>query len=155
MPHPKIPSARHAFTIPSLHDNLPLQCRIYHPATPDYTIKSTAILDADFQAETCIERTPNPRSIPAATAQDATTSTPSTRSTTTSTTNGHAAGGQRVLKAAIVAHPYAPLGGSYDDSVVLSLVTKLVSMGYVVGTFNFRYVLFANALSGPRRRRTP
>ncbi|KAK1057514.1 hypothetical protein LTR12_011457 [Friedmanniomyces endolithicus] len=42
------------------------------------------------------------------------------------------------LKGAIFAHPYAPLGGSYDDPVVLPVAAMLVEMGYVVGTFNFR-----------------
>lgn len=41
-------------------------------------------------------------------------------------------------KAAIVAHPYAPLGGCYDDPVVNSVGVLLSRAGYVVGTFNFR-----------------
>ncbi len=44
------------------------------------------------------------------------------------------------LRGAIFAHPYAPLGGSYDDPVVLPVAAMLVETGYVVGTFNFRYV---------------
>ncbi|TKA75051.1 hypothetical protein B0A55_05992 [Friedmanniomyces simplex] len=46
--------------------------------------------------------------------------------------------GSRDLKGAIFAHPYAPLGGCYDDPVVLSVTEMLVRMGYVVATFNFR-----------------
>lgn len=42
--------------------------------------------------------------------------------------------------AAVVAHPYAPLGGCYDDPVVEDVAAKLLRRGYVVGTFNFRYV---------------
>ncbi|KAK0337307.1 hypothetical protein LTR91_004333 [Friedmanniomyces endolithicus] len=42
------------------------------------------------------------------------------------------------LRGAIFAHPYAPLGGSYDDPVVLPVAAMLVETGYVVGTFNFR-----------------
>jgi hypothetical protein len=42
-------------------------------------------------------------------------------------------------KAAIVAHPYAPLGGCYDDPVVASIGKVLLKAGYIVGTFNFRY----------------
>lgn len=42
------------------------------------------------------------------------------------------------LKGAIVAHPYAPLGGCYDDQVVLSVSETLLEEGFVVGTFNFR-----------------
>ena len=41
-------------------------------------------------------------------------------------------------KGAIVAHPYAPLGGCYDDGVVLAVTDCLLARGYIVGTFNFR-----------------
>lgn len=40
--------------------------------------------------------------------------------------------------AAIVAHPYATLGGSYDDAVVETVAATLLRQGYLVGTFNFR-----------------
>ncbi|TKA60021.1 hypothetical protein B0A55_10919 [Friedmanniomyces simplex] len=46
--------------------------------------------------------------------------------------------GSKDLKGAIFAHPYAPLGGCYDDPVVLNVTEMLVRMGYVVATFNFR-----------------
>ncbi|KAK8064529.1 hypothetical protein PG994_007167 [Apiospora phragmitis] len=39
---------------------------------------------------------------------------------------------------AIVAHPYAPLGGSYDDPIVDVISSILVQAGFVVATFNFR-----------------
>ncbi|KAK1142868.1 hypothetical protein N8T08_007302 [Aspergillus melleus] len=39
---------------------------------------------------------------------------------------------------AIVAHPYATLGGCYDDPVVNFVGCELLEAGYVVGTFNFR-----------------
>ncbi|KAK7994431.1 hypothetical protein PG991_016019 [Apiospora marii] len=39
---------------------------------------------------------------------------------------------------AIVAHPYAPLGGSYDDPIVDVIGGILVQAGFVVATFNFR-----------------
>lgn len=42
-------------------------------------------------------------------------------------------------KAAIVAHPYAPLGGCFDDPVVGAMTEELLNGGYVVGTFNLRY----------------
>lgn len=42
------------------------------------------------------------------------------------------------LQGAIVAHPYAPLGGCYDDHVVLSVTEKLLEEGFAVATFNFR-----------------
>jgi hypothetical protein len=39
---------------------------------------------------------------------------------------------------AIIAHPYAPLGGCYDDPVVKTATEELLSLGYIVLTFNFR-----------------
>ncbi|KAI9834657.1 MAG: hypothetical protein M1826_000059 [Phylliscum demangeonii] len=39
---------------------------------------------------------------------------------------------------AILAHPYGPLGGSYDDPVVGALTKELLREGFVVGNFNFR-----------------
>ena len=41
-------------------------------------------------------------------------------------------------RGAIIAHPYAPLGGCYDDPVVLSLVEEILKQDFVVGTFNLR-----------------
>ncbi|CAN8100913.1 unnamed protein product [Discula destructiva] len=40
--------------------------------------------------------------------------------------------------AAVVAHPYASLGGCYDDAVVETISGTLLRQGFVVGTFNFR-----------------
>ena len=42
------------------------------------------------------------------------------------------------IKAAIIAHPYGPLGGSQDDHVVLEAAETLLQRGFTVGTFNFR-----------------
>ncbi|KAK5092462.1 hypothetical protein LTR70_005423 [Exophiala xenobiotica] len=39
---------------------------------------------------------------------------------------------------AVFAHPYAPLGGCYDDPVVNSVGSLLVGNGFIVVTFNFR-----------------
>ncbi|KAK7999479.1 hypothetical protein PG990_012079 [Apiospora arundinis] len=39
---------------------------------------------------------------------------------------------------AIVAHPYAPLGGSYDDPIVDLVGSILLQAGFLVATFNFR-----------------
>lgn len=44
------------------------------------------------------------------------------------------------LAVAIVAHPYAPLGGSFDDPVVGLMTETLLQAGVIVGTFNFRLV---------------
>lgn len=91
----------YSFPIPSLADDTPLDCRIYHPSHFE------AILANNGE-------------------------------------NGHATRG------AIVAHPYAPLGGSYDDSVVLAMIRCLLREGFVVGTFNFRYIVFFIVISDPR-----
>ncbi len=40
--------------------------------------------------------------------------------------------------AAVVAHPYAPLGGSQDDAVVDVVAATLLRLGFLVATFNFR-----------------
>ncbi|KAF2763998.1 hypothetical protein EJ03DRAFT_332247 [Teratosphaeria nubilosa] len=45
---------------------------------------------------------------------------------------------EQLVKGAVVAHPYAPLGGSYDDPVVLTVAQTLLDQGLVVATFNFR-----------------
>ncbi|KAK2850672.1 hypothetical protein FQN49_005432 [Arthroderma sp. PD_2] len=44
-------------------------------------------------------------------------------------------------KGAMIGHPYAPLGGCYDDPVVAIIADELLKAGYVVGTFNLRYFL--------------
>lgn len=76
------------FTIPSLHDDIDLNCRIYNPP-------SETLLPSEFE----------PR---------------------------------WQARGAIVAHPYAPLGGCYDDRIVLAVVQECLNKGLVVGTFNFR-----------------
>ncbi|KAL7944945.1 phosphatidylinositol-glycan biosynthesis class S domain-containing protein [Trichoderma barbatum] len=40
--------------------------------------------------------------------------------------------------AAVFAHPYAPLGGSFDDGMVDIVASQLLRKGYLLGTFNFR-----------------
>ncbi|KAJ8070131.1 hypothetical protein OCU04_000523 [Sclerotinia nivalis] len=83
-----LPPPTLSFTIPSIHDNSSLECRIYHPA--------------------CLVPTSISQAIPWR------------------------------KRAAIVAHPYAPLGGSYDDAVVDLVASTVLKEGFVVGTFNFR-----------------
>jgi hypothetical protein len=46
-------------------------------------------------------------------------------------------------RVAIVAHPYAPLGGCYDDPVVSTVAATILKQGFIVGTFNFRYAHLA------------
>jgi hypothetical protein len=43
------------------------------------------------------------------------------------------------VRGVILAHPYVPLGGTYDDEVISFLGGELLHEGYIVGTFNFRY----------------
>lgn len=84
-----LPDPAISFTIPSIHDDTTLCCRIYHPK----------------EISSC-EDTEHPL-------------------------------WQR--KGIIVAHPYAPLGGCYDDRVVGFVAEEFLEEGFVVGTFNFRY----------------
>ncbi|TPX07538.1 uncharacterized protein E0L32_002141 [Thyridium curvatum] len=83
-----------SFTIPSLHDGITLDCRVFHP-----------------------------RSL--------------TISGSSSSSSSRSPGSWR-KNVAIVAHPYAPLGGSQDDPVVDLVAGTLLKTGFVVGTFNFR-----------------
>jgi alpha/beta superfamily hydrolase len=78
-----------SFTIPSIHDDLTLDCRIYLPR--DLTSGSLSAASA----------------------------------------------WQR--KGAVLAHPYAPLGGCYDDPIIGIVGADLCKAGFVVGYFNFRY----------------
>ncbi|KAF7541151.1 hypothetical protein G7054_g873 [Neopestalotiopsis clavispora] len=48
---------------------------------------------------------------------------------------------------AVVAHPYAPLGGCYDDPIVDLVGGTLLGLGFMVATFNFRG---ASSSSGAR-----
>ncbi|KAG9236443.1 hypothetical protein BJ875DRAFT_482269 [Amylocarpus encephaloides] len=83
-----LPPPTLSFTIPSVHDDLVLDCRVYHPVCLAPTKASDV---EDWQK-----------------------------------------------KAAIIAHPYAPLGGSYDDPVVDLVAGTILKQGFCVGTFNFR-----------------
>jgi hypothetical protein len=44
-------------------------------------------------------------------------------------------------RCAVVAHPYATLGGCCDDPVVGIVASQILQEGFVVCTFNFRYAL--------------
>ncbi|OAL56618.1 hypothetical protein IQ07DRAFT_674788 [Pyrenochaeta sp. DS3sAY3a] len=83
------PEPLYSFTIPSVHDDTTLDCRIYHPN----------ILNKPAEAD----------------------------SDTTWKKSG-----------IIMGHPYAPMGGSYDDRVVGIAVDEFLKAGWIVGTFNFR-----------------
>ncbi|ENH63899.1 hypothetical protein FOC1_g10008041 [Fusarium oxysporum f. sp. cubense race 1] len=81
-----LPEPTLTLTLPSIHDGLTLDCRIYHPLS----------LSANPKAPTWLKH------------------------------------------AAVVAHPYAPMGGCYDDPVVGGAAAQLLRKGFLVGTFNFR-----------------
>jgi hypothetical protein len=81
-----LPEPTLKLTLPSIHDNLTLDCRVYHPFS----------LTASPKAP------------------------------------------QWQKNAAVVAHPYAPLGGSYDDPIVDVVASTLLRQGFLVCTFNFR-----------------
>jgi anaerobic glycerol-3-phosphate dehydrogenase len=88
----RVPLEPHySFTIPSIHDDTTLDCRIYHPDILDEPVTDVS------------------------------------------------KGQQWRRRGAVMAHPYAPMGGSYDDRVVGIVVDELLKAGYIVGTFNFRY----------------
>lgn len=123
-----------SFTIPSLKDESLLDCRVYIPeslldvATPSRSAASSAS-EGDAQRA---------------------------RRSNGATQNGHAdkapnvSGHTKRKKAAVIAHPYAPLGGSFDDYIVQEIGGILLEEGFVVGLFNFRYRTFP--FSAFRRR---
>ncbi|KAI0452647.1 Alpha/Beta hydrolase protein [Xylaria acuta] len=76
-----------SFTLPSIHDNTQLDCRVYHPPCLIDMSHSNALW------------------------------------------SGHAA---------VVAHPYAPLGGCFDDPIVDLAAGTLLQLGFLIATFNFR-----------------
>ncbi|KAF2003905.1 hypothetical protein P154DRAFT_404110, partial [Amniculicola lignicola CBS 123094] len=88
------PEPHYSFTIPSIHDDLTLSCRIYHP--------------------TILAR---PRLQHGAEEKD---------------------NGDWAKKGIVMAHPYAPIGGCYDDRVVGMVMEEFLAKGWIVGTFNFR-----------------
>ena len=76
-----------SFTIPSIHDDSDLECRVYHPPT----FSNHGIIGDTWRK-----------------------------------------------KGAVIAHPYAPLGGCFDDPVVQAATQEILKQGFVVGLFNFR-----------------
>ena len=84
-PAMSLPKPNASFKIPSIHDDIELDCRIYYPRR---TERNSRTFGRSF---------------------------------------------------AIVAHPYAPLGGCSDDPVVALVGSVLLLHGLVLATFNFRY----------------
>lgn len=114
--HAPIPT--YQFTIPSLADGLALDCRIHHPPPPP---------------------PPGPPSPPHLRLLPETNHHPTDHEVPSSDKSSPRRAAGRRKKGAIVAHPYAPLGGTMDDPVVTTAVDQLLQLGFVVGTFNFRY----------------
>lgn len=83
-----LPDPTFTFTIPSIHDDVTLDCRIY---SPSHSVLNPADGELPW-----------------------------------------------IPRGAIIAHPYAPFGGCYDDWVVLSVAAEILREGFVIGTFNFR-----------------
>lgn len=79
-----LPKPNCSFVIPSIHDDLELDCRVYYPRRTEQNVR---LFGRGF---------------------------------------------------AIFAHPYAPLGGSYDDPVVGLAAGVLLQHGLFLVTFNFR-----------------
>ncbi|KAF2223725.1 hypothetical protein BDZ85DRAFT_318937 [Elsinoe ampelina] len=102
------------FTIPSIHDDVVLTCRIYHPSSSASHLSS------------------NPSAAPSPSPSASSLVSPATP------LPGPPRSLPSPIKAAIIAHPYAPLGGTYDDPIVLACAETLLGQGYIVATFNFR-----------------
>lgn len=51
---------------------------------------------------------------------------------------GLGTGKDGTMRGAVVAHPYAPTGGTYDDRIVIAMVEILIANGWICATFNFR-----------------
>lgn len=106
----------YSFTIPSLHDDTPLACRIYHP-------HSGLSLGDDGEEDENGDEGNGDGGVAGSEGRRG---------------EGRRRPKSRRWKAAIIAHPYAPLGGSYDDPVVGKVGAELMAAGWVVGTFCFR-----------------
>lgn len=115
MPKPTL-----SFLIPSLKDQEKLECRVYipkrllRPGSPSTPQSRTSTSDDDH-------------------GRHASTSTGSSGSYIHCNDRDPSR-----KKAAIIAHPYAPLGGSFDDNVVHEATKILLDYGFIVGIFNFR-----------------
>lgn len=111
-----LPEPTLTFTLPSLHDGLPLDCRVFHPQSllPAAHLNSVLTPSSPASPKQQNRKSQRPGSV----------------------WGTHCADGYRA--AAIVAHPYAPLGGSFDDNIVAVVSAVLLRLGFVVCTFNFR-----------------
>ena len=113
-----------SLTLPSLKDDIVLDCRVYIPTTLYDRAASTV---SPLGSSTSSDETRR--------------GAEKTRGGLSDDTNGLGNAGSitKRKKAAIVGHPYAPLGGSFDDYIVQTTAGILLKQGFVVGLFNFRY----------------
>ncbi|KZF26191.1 hypothetical protein L228DRAFT_242618 [Xylona heveae TC161] len=120
-----------SFKIPSIHDSTLLDCRIYHPQKSYHTINPESRKPASFGHGGDDESATADRDgILRRVRLDENDQSGSSR---------YGSGiGIWAKRGAVIAHPYAPLGGSYDDPAVHLLASEALRAGFVVGTFNFR-----------------
>ncbi|KAB2574192.1 hypothetical protein BFW01_g5645 [Lasiodiplodia theobromae] len=118
----------YSFTIPSLHNDsnaagegVQLECRVYHP--PGY-VAGLMAMRSDAKAEGEREEEDDDGD--------------DDRMVMSGRRGSVRKSMEKKKKAAIIAHPYAPLGGSYDDPVVGNAGAEMLALGWVVGTFCFR-----------------
>jgi predicted alpha/beta-hydrolase family hydrolase len=113
-----LPPPTLTFTLPSLYDGTTLACRIYHPPATTKTAPQTPPShrhESEYQLE-------KPRAV-------------QSRDSPEWFTGGAAQGRKKVV---VLAHPYAPLGGSFDDPVLAQLAKSFLLRGWVLATFCFR-----------------
>jgi len=141
----KVPPSTPAyqFTIPSLADGLLLECRIYHPRNFILQYHDDTRPSSRGRSNASGDEPPNPQQRETDAAglsseqqrqrhdSSKNEALPTEQADVSSTTT---------KKGAIIAHPYAPLGGCFDEPVVMAVVEQLLDMGLIVGTFNFRFV---------------
>ncbi|KAI5803911.1 Alpha/Beta hydrolase protein [Geopyxis carbonaria] len=121
---PSSPTSPLNLKIPSLHDGTLLDASLLVPTAPSAPTASTS---STF---------PPPHNPFNSTAPTATSTT--TASAPFTAPSAGLAPLARPRRAAVLAHPYAPLGGTRHDPTVRTLAAALVHAGYVVATFNFR-----------------
>ncbi|KFY06972.1 hypothetical protein V492_07563 [Pseudogymnoascus sp. VKM F-4246] len=116
-----VPKPTLSLTLPSLKDETVLDCRVYLPTT---LYDGTTSMDSSSRSSTADDETQRER--------------------TRGELNGEARASDNYRwtikrkKAAIIAHPYAPLGGSCEDYIVQQTAGIFLKEGFVVGLFNFR-----------------
>lgn len=117
-----VPKPTLSLTLPSLKGETVLDCRVYIPTTLYDGTASTGSLSSSSAGDDETQRVGE-----------------RTRDGLNGDAHASHRWNARRKKAAIIAHPYAPLGGSSDDYIVQQTTGILLKQGFVVGLFNFRY----------------